>query len=171
MKVLLVDGYNLIHCHPSLSRTVKRSLEGARDELLRLIAPLCAPLFYDAVVVVFDAPSAPLPAGMKVLGGLQVIYTGGGHSADAFLRKVVLGLAGKAEVEIASGDRAVAQMAETLGVGRISGELFWEKVEEARRAIGRELERMKPPSRSPVEERIPEEVRRALDRIRKGEGF
>ena len=171
LKVLLVDGYNLIHSHPSLSRAVRRSLEEAREELLHLIAPICSPLFYEAVVVVFDAPSAPLPTGFGAGGNLQVVYTGGGQSADAFIRKAALALSGRAQVEIVSGDRAVSQMADTLGVGRLSGEQFWKRLEEARRMLREELERRQPPSRSPLEERIPEEVRRALDRIRKGEYF
>lgn len=169
MKVLLIDGYNLIHSHPSLSRTVRKNLEEARDELLRMLAPLCSPIFYDAVVVVFDAPSAPRLSGLDAHEGLQVVFTGRGQSADAFLRKAVLALGGKAEVEIASGDRAVIQMADTLGVRWLTGKRLWNILEDARGMLQREMERGRGAYRYRVEDRLPEEVRRALERIRRGE--
>lgn len=85
--VLLVDGYNVINYWPELN-ALKDNLEQARDKLVDRLAGYGAFKDYN-VIVVFDANAVPGGGGRLdiVPGGLQVVYTREGETADSYIEK------------------------------------------------------------------------------------
>jgi predicted RNA-binding protein with PIN domain len=167
LRVLLVDGYNIIHAWPSLAAVLERKLEDARDALVTSLAPL-ADLEAFQVVVVFDAAAAGRPSlQVEEDRGLKVMYTGKGQTADALIEELVRRLAGKFEVSVATGDRAERDVAWFHGAAVWSAEALAREVEAARAEIEEESGRLRDGQRAPrLEERVPEEVRLFLDELR-----
>lgn len=167
MSTLLVDGYNLIHSHPVLSRLVRSDMESAREGLLRELLPLASPDYFHTVLVVFDAAgwggSEPVLEDRK---GLVVVFTRRRQSADAFIEAAVRTMVSGEEVMVATSDRVLRSVVEGYGAGGVDGEALLEMAREARREIRSEAERLSGDRRVPLEERVSPEVRRLLDRMR-----
>lgn len=167
VSTLLVDGYNLIHAHPVLSRLARSDLESAREGLLRELLPLASPGFFRIVMVVFDAATwgGPEPA-LEDRMGLLVIYTKRRQTADSFIEAAVRSMAGEEKVLVATSDRVLRRVVEGYGAGGMEGEALLRMAVEARRSIREEAERISSKGRVPLEERVSPEVRRLLDRMR-----
>ncbi len=169
MKALLVDGYNLIYAHPRLTAAMQDDQEGARQGLLRELSPLASPDHYEMLVVVFDAAgSYHAEPVLRESGGIEVVFTRRGQSADAFIEGMARRLLPTHEVTVASSDRMLADLVGGFGARVVRGNSLLEAAEEARRGTREELQRMAGSGRSPLEERVSEEVRRLLDEMRYG---
>ncbi|MGQ9475376.1 MAG: NYN domain-containing protein [Actinomycetota bacterium] len=169
MSTLLVDGYNLIHAHPVLSRLAKSDLESAREGLIGELVPLASPDYFRAVLVIFDAAAwgGPEPV-VEDRRGLVVIYTRRRQTADSFIESAVRKMVREERVLVASSDLVLRRTVEGYGAGGIQGEELLRMAEEARRSIREEAERVSDDRRVPLEERVSPEVRRLLDRMRYG---
>lgn len=169
MKALLVDGYNVIHDHPRLSRVVGEDQEAAREGLLREVAPLASPDFYAVVMVVFDAAGSRNPEPVtEEREGVTAVFTRRAQSADAFIEAAVRRLAGEHEVEVATSDRLLSGVSSGFGARVMGGEALLAMAREALAETRERVERLGGSRRSPLEERVSEEVRRLLDRMRYG---
>lgn len=169
MSTLLVDGYNLIHAHPVLSRLAKSDLESAREGLIGELLPLASPGYFRLVLVIFGAASwgGPEPV-LEDRKGLVVVYTRRRQTADSFIESAVRNMVREERVLVASSDRVLRRMVEGYGAGGIEGEALLRMAGEARRSIREEAERVSGDQRVPLEERVSPEVRRLLDRMRYG---
>lgn len=137
--MLLLDGHNLIGRTPGLS--LEREEEG-REILLRRVGAAWGS-GRRQVVVIFDG-NRPGSAKETAFGGLRVVYSPEGRSADEeILRRVARSRRGQATV--VTSDRRLAQRALDLGAGVESCESFLSRLE--RDAAGRG-ERAPPPSPS-----------------------
>lgn len=167
MSTLLVDGYNLIHSHPVLSRLVRSDMESAREGLLRELLPLASPAYFRAVLVVFDAAGwGGAEPVLEDRGGLVAIFTKKRQSADSFIEAVVRVMVSREEVLVATSDRALRRMVEGYGAGGVDGEALLEMAREARKETRLEMEKLAGKRKVPLEERVSPEVRRLLDRMR-----
>lgn len=167
VSTLLVDGYNLIHAHPVLSRLARSDLESAREGLLRELLPLASPGYFRVVMVVFDAAAwgGPEPA-LEDRAGLTVIFTRRRQTADSFIEAAVRSLVNEGSVVVASSDRVLRRVVEGYGAGGLEGEALLRMAGEARRNIREEAERFSGDGRIPLEERVSPEVRKLLNRMR-----
>lgn len=137
--MLLLDGHNLIGRTPGLS--LEREDE-ARELLLRRIGAAKGS-GRRQVVVVFDG-NRPGSAKESAFGGLRVVYSPAGRSADdEILRRVGEARRGQATVVVTS-DRQLAQRARDLGAQIESCESFLSRLERAA-AAGRSSPRQPPP--------------------------
>ncbi len=167
MSTLLVDGYNLIYCHPVLSRLVRSDMDSAREGLLRELTPLASPSFFRTVLVVFDAAGwgGPEPV-VEDRRGLVVVFTRKRQSADAFIEAAVRTLVSGGEVTVATSDRVLRRVVEGYGAGGMEGEALLRMAGEARRVLREEAERLSAGRGTHLEERLSPEVRELLDRMR-----
>ncbi len=167
MKALLVDGYNLIYAHPELALTVKRDREAAREGLLKELSPLASPGRYEMVMVVFDAAGSNQPEPVvQERGAMTAVFTRRGQSADAFIEKAARRLAPGGEVTVATSDRMLLNLAGGFGAATVDGKALLERSREALLEMREEMKRVAGSGRSPLEERVSEEVRRLLDDMR-----
>ncbi|MDI6873662.1 MAG: NYN domain-containing protein [Actinomycetota bacterium] len=167
MSTLLVDGYNLIHTHPVLSRLARSDLESAREGLLRELLPLTSPGYFRIILVVFDAAAwgGPEPS-LEDRKGMLVIYTKRRQTADSFIEAAVRSMVREEKVLVATSDRVLRRVVEGYGAGGMEGETLLRMAGEARRNIREEAERISGSGKVPLEERVSPEVRKLLDRMR-----
>jgi predicted RNA-binding protein with PIN domain len=59
MKIILIDGYNVIHHSPSLKALLSRSVSRAQSELIKMVVSYCS-LVEMKGYVVFDAYRRPV---------------------------------------------------------------------------------------------------------------
>lgn len=88
---LIVDGYNVLNAWPELSKLRDESLEHARDKLLDIVAGYSAFKGYEATVV-YDAHLSANEPVVEQCGGVTVVYTAEGQTADSYIEKLVYGL-------------------------------------------------------------------------------
>jgi len=90
MKVLIVDGYNVIHRVPRFHSILQRSLEAARESLLCYCSTWRDTRGdFAELLVVFDGDSSVEGADHLMVRGVQVTYTRTGETADDRIRGMV----------------------------------------------------------------------------------
>jgi predicted RNA-binding protein with PIN domain len=167
MKALLVDAYNLIYAHPELAPAMQREQEEAREGLIRELSPLSSPDYFEMLVIVFDAAGSIQPEPvLRESGGITVVFTRRGQSADDFIEGLARRLLPAHEVTVASSDRTLVGLVGGFGARTVPGPSLLELAKEAQLATREDIKRIAGSSRNPLEERIGEEVRRLLDEMR-----
>jgi predicted RNA-binding protein with PIN domain len=103
--VLIVDGYNFLYNCPELARLKESSLAHARDKLIAELVNYQA-YWGGQVIVVFDASRVSGGVESKVkIGGVEVIYSRGGETADNVIEKMVGHLEVGGQVYVATSDQ------------------------------------------------------------------
>ena len=167
IRVLLVDGYNLIHSRQRLSDLVEQDADSAREGLLKELSSLTSPEYYALVIVVFDAAgSRQAEPVIEKKEGIQVVYTRRGQTADSFIETAVRHLVPECEVHVATSDRMLANVTSGFGAMSIGGASLLRSAEEAQEEMRGEMQRLSRQSRTPLEERVSEETRRLLNKLR-----
>ena len=171
-RVLLVDGYNVLNAwRPSLDAA---SLADSREELARRLLDY-AGFSGQEVVLVFDAwMSDRMQRTEETTGPLTVVYTQKNETADHYIERLCDERAreveyGRLEIRVATSDN-VEQMV-VLGRGAIrmsSRELLYE-MDAVRREGRAGASRPKASGRTPVMDRLSDEVRRRLEDMLKGQ--
>lgn len=99
---IIIDGYNLIG-------TGHRNLESAREALIQSLIAYKAKRTNE-IVVVFDGHKSGMgPQSRAVRGGVEIIYSGLGDSADSVIKRMVS--AGKKDRIVVTSDREIARSA------------------------------------------------------------
>jgi uncharacterized protein len=167
VKMLVVDGYNLIHAHPRLSDIVKLDLDAAREDLLKELTPLAYPDYYHLLMVVFDAAgSQQSEPVVEEREGIEVVFTRRGQSADSFIEAAVRHMVQDGEVEVVTNDRVLAGVVSGFGARVINGASLLEMAKQALRKTREDMRRMSQGRRAPLEDRVGEEIRLLLDKMR-----
>lgn len=170
MRALLVDGYNLIYHHPALQGLLRKNLVDAREGLLRELAPLLSPDAYDLVMVVFDAArSGGADPAWEERGGMAVVFTRRRQTADSFIEAAARRMSAQGEeVVVATHDRLLRGVVEGFGAKGMDGETLFSSAREARERTREEMEKIAGPRRR-LEDRLSDEIRGLLDRMRYGQ--
>ena len=170
-RVLIVDGYNIINAGREFSGT---SLADARDKLLSALMDY-AGYSGQRVILVFDAWMSDRQTRTEEQhGAVTVVFTQKGEIADRYIERLCDDFAQdieyrRVEVRVASSDALEQTIVLGRGATRMSArELMYEM--QAMRADGiRHAAPVRPTSRrTPIADRLPEDVRRKLDELRKG---
>ncbi len=167
MKVLIVDGYNIIFSWPELAQLMEKDLEGAREGLLALLTPL-ADWETLSVIVVFDAGSTDnLAVEMESKPPLTILYTRKGQSADSIIEELVMQMAEDHSVTVATGDRAERDLARFLGSSVIDAAQLRGLLEIAKTEIERASKELQERSRrNRLEDAVGEEIKEILNNMR-----
>jgi len=88
MKIILIDGYNVIHHSPSLKALLSRSVSRAQSELIKMVVSYCC-LVEMKGYVVFDAYRRPAGEEREISPLVKVIYTGEGKTADSYIENFI----------------------------------------------------------------------------------
>lgn len=170
MKVLIVDGYNVVHAWPELKRTLEtRGLEDARRRLVHELSEYAAHTG-TAVTVVFDShdrlPSNEPP---EVIDGVTVLYGTKTSSADHVIERLAQRTARRgaaSDVTVATGDNLQRALVGAMGVATISAASL---AAEVQRAAGDATHARRQHDQSArhnrVEEHLSPDARRKLDAI------
>lgn len=90
MKIILVDGYNIIHASPSLKALLSRNIYTAQNRLVEVVCRHCC-LENIKGYIVFDAYKKEGNQVKERISPLvSVIYTAKGRTADSFIEQFIL---------------------------------------------------------------------------------
>ena len=139
MRYLLVDGHSIIFAWPDLRKVHSRRSGAGRDELIRRLTQ-----YQDAsgvfVVVVFDGRGAETSDATEP-GGIQVLYSGAGITADTVIERLCARYGQEHELTVATDDHMEQQTALSFGASAISSETLRQLVEEAGTDLKKRLKR------------------------------
>ena len=170
-RILIVDGYNVINAGPEFSGG---SLSDNRDKLLNALMDY-AGWSGQQVVVVFDAwMSDRTSRTEEKRGAVTIVYTQKGEIADRYIERLCDDLASdieyrRVEVRVASSDALEQTIVLGRGASRMSARELMAEMGQLRAEGIRHTAPARPSMRrSTIGERLPEDVRRRLDELRKG---
>ena len=138
-RFLIVDAHSVIFAWPPLLALHQRRMILAREALIKELTQ-----YQDFsgvhVVAVFDGQGQGTSQAGEP-GGIQVIYSGAGETADDVIERLVARYGQEHDLTVATRDRLEAQTASTFGAACISPELLGSMLEEARTGYERDLKR------------------------------
>ncbi len=126
---LILDGYNVIHAVPELARHLDRSLQSAREALVRLCQAYRARRGdIERLYVVFDGRDAEaFGSSAQQQGSVTVLFTERPEEADARILRVIEAERGRRCV-VVSNDNEVANNARAFGARILSVQAFYQQV-------------------------------------------
>lgn len=165
---LIVDGYNVLNAWPELSKLREENFEHARDKLLEIVAGYSAFKGYIATVV-YDAHLAANDAVVEERGGVTVVYTAEGQTADSYIEKLAYGLVRQRKtVYVVTSDWAEQMAILGSGAYRISArEMYRDWQTSCKQQKQNYTENPLTYQRNEVGSRVSSEVLKKLDELRR----
>lgn len=170
-RLLIVDGYNVLNAWRSGMDA--RSLSDARDELAHRLANY-AGYTGQKIVLVFDAwMSDRMQRTCEEQGPLTVVFTQKNETADHYIERLCDSYAreveyGRLEIEVATSDNVEQTVVLGRGARRVSSRELLREMDSVRRE-GAAAQTVQRRSRSTLMDRLPDDIRRRLDDMRRGE--
>lgn len=169
-RVLIVDGYNVLNARRQLEGA--SALSDARDALIARLQDY-AGFSGQRIVLVFDAWQGDRQTrSEEEHGGVRVVFTRKGETADHYIERLCDGFAGdiearRMEVRVATSDALEQTIILGRGATRLSSrELLLEMQQVRAHGVSRA---QTAPKRSTVADRIPAEVvERMRSMVREG---
>ncbi len=129
MKIIFIDGYNVLNSWPNLKDLKNISFDGARNKLVDILHNYGS--YNDCkVILVFD--------GHKVAGNIEnkeeinknlsIVFTKDGETADAYIEKEVHSIGRRYEVYVVTSDWLEQQTIFQRGAVRMSSLEFYNEV-------------------------------------------
>ena len=171
-KLLIVDGYNVINAWRSGMDA--KNLADARDQLAHKLMDY-AGYTGQRVVLVFDAwMSDRMTRTSEVTGPLTVVFTQKGETADHYIERLCDENArevefGRLEIDVATSDNVEQTVVLGRGARRVSARELLREMESVRREGSQKAQSVHVLNRNPVMDRLPEDIRRRLDEMRRGQ--
>ncbi|ACD51387.1 NYN domain-containing protein [Clostridium botulinum] len=168
MKIIFVDGYNVINSWPDLKIKKNNNFDGARRSLIDTMHNYG--VYNDCkVIIVFDAH--------KVLGSIQkveavnknlsIIFTKDGETADSYIEKEVNLLGRKYEVIVVTSDWLEQQTIFQRGAVRMSSLEFYNEVLDVENSIRKRKNKSKILDKNILSDNIDLEILKKLEKIRR----
>ena len=170
-RILIVDGYNVINVRKPVRESLQ--LEDARQQLNERLHDY-AGYSGQQVILVYDAwLSDRGRRSIENRDQLQIVFTMKGETADCYIERLCDELEDdikmrRAEVRVATSDLVEQTIAFGRGAARLSSRELLLEMDMARTARG-DCVRSPGKRSSTVEDRLPEEIRRKLEKLRRGE--
>ena len=140
MRYLLVDGHSIIFAWPDLRSVHSRRTGAGREELIRRLTQ-----YQDAsgvfVVVVFDGKGAEKLNEATEPGGIQILYSGAGVTADTIIERLCARYGQEHELTVATDDHMEQQTALTFGASAITSEMLRQVLDAAEGDLKNRLKR------------------------------
>lgn len=166
-EFLIVDGYNIINSWPELVELKNKSFAHAREKLVDILSDLQG-VTQAKTIVVFDGLN--VKGGLESheeIGGIQIIFTQEGETADALIERLVGRLPPAAMIAVATSDWAEQRLVFGKGAYRLSARDLYDKVKEVRLHTG---EYVSSGSLEPVNlyTNLNDDVKDTLEKLRRG---
>lgn len=136
MKIVFVDGYNVINSWPNLKSERNHSLEAARKKLIDILHNYG--VFNGCkVIIVFDAYKVhrSLENKEEINKNITVIFTKDGETADAYIEREVHTLGRRVEIYVVTSDSLEQQTIFQRGAVRVSSLEFYSEVNDSESII------------------------------------
>ena len=164
----MIDGYNVVNNWREFKAVREESLEHAREMLITAAAEYAAFKGQEAIIV-FDALEVQSLSREEIRGGVRIIFSSEGETADSWIERRAYELAKEGnKVFVVTSD--YAEQIAILGVGayRISAREFHEDYFEVKKQIRERNDRgTKGKARNEVGSRLNGDVLDQLERLRR----
>lgn len=167
MPWLIIDGYNIINNWPEFDQLRQQDMEIARVKLVEMMKEF-SPLVWQKIIIVFDAYRTRSKSSLEEEGGgVEVVYTAAGQTADVYIERLVaIEASGGEDIEVASSDYLEQRLVLWKGGRRLSANELRNRLQEVRLAL-KQQGHLDVARRSLLDERLSEQVRKTLDSWRK----
>lgn len=167
MRILLVDGYNVVNSWPKLSGIKDVSFDSAREELIGSMKNYSS-FTGDRVYVVFDAH---LKTGslekVEKQENVFIVFTKEGETADSYIERFVNEKGRKHNLCVVTSDLAEQQLIFQRGAVRMSSLEFLQEVIKIEEEIKSIHKKKYIHSKNELSVNIDEETRKRLEEIRR----
>lgn len=166
MKVIFVDGYNVINSWPNLKEL--REFEIARCKLIDIMENYATFNGY-RVFLVFDAHKSTRKGSRRedISKYLSVVFTKEGELADTYIERAIDKIGKKIEVTVVTSDYLEQQLVFQRGACRASSLEFYNEVMYIEQKIKKKLMSDKN-KRYLLMDNLDESIVEKLEKIRKG---
>lgn len=129
MKIVFVDGYNVINSWPNLKEYKDYSFYDARESLINTLHNYAA---YEEckIVIVFDAYKVEksLEKKEEINKNVSVVFTKDGETADAYIERAVHNLGRRLEIYVVTSDWLEQQTIFQRGAVRVAALEFYNEI-------------------------------------------
>lgn len=161
MRILFVDGYNIIGAWPELASLRDVDLALARRQLIDILSEYAATTQHK-IVLVFDGYHVKGSRGSEeIISGIQIIYTPEDVTADMVIERLVTKIQKHDDCYVASSDRLVQETILAQGGLRISANELYNLVYNEKNDIRKKID--KPSRPNLLEERLDPQLRAQLN--------
>ena len=130
-EIILLDGYNVIHCSERLTSIARTDFALARDTLIRALCSYTAFKKCKAIIV-FDAYRVKDGKGsVEKCGNTTVVYTKERETADAYIERATYDMAKDKYVRVVTADMQEQFIILGNGAYRVSPQEFFEELKNA----------------------------------------
>ena len=168
MKIVFVDGYNVLNSWPNLKNEKNASFDGARNKFVDIMHNYAS--YNDCkVVIVFD--------GYKVQGNVEnkeiinksllIVFTKTGETADSYIEREVHEIGRRYEVCVVTSDWLEQQTIFQRGAVRISSIEFYNEVMKVEHNIRHKTEKSKYSTKNHLQDNLDEHILRKLEEMRR----
>lgn len=142
-----IDGYNVLHMSTALRPLVEQDFEAAREALIDKVALFCTATRNRATVV-FDGRGkhhGESVAHGRGVPGLEVVYTPGRLTADAYIERLAYQAKLRREITVVSSDAGIRALCRGLGALVMDADNFLKTVRGLRAEMDGALKRRTAP--------------------------
>lgn len=169
MKIVFVDGYNVINSWPDLKVQKDYSFDGARKSLIDSLHNYSV---YEGckVIIVFDAHKVNRSIEKKedINNNVSIVFTKDGETADSYIEREVHNLGRRFEVYVVTSDWLEQQTIFQRGAVRVSSVEFYNEVIETQSRIKKKtLRNTHLSSKNNLLDNVNEEVLKKLEAMRR----
>lgn len=169
MKIIFVDGYNVLHSWKELKMEKEYSFQGARQKLVDMLHNY-ASYIECRIILVFDGYKVPgnLEAREDVNQDITIIYTKDGETADSYIEKEVNNLGRRYEIYVVTSDLLEQQTVFQRGAVRMSSIEFHNEVKKVQKNIMK-LENNHVIPKNHLQDNIDLDILKKLEEIRRSD--
>lgn len=168
MRIVFVDGYNVLNCWPELRDIISYDIDAARKRLIEIMQNYSSYKEYK-VIIVYDAYSCKesVQKKDKIGANLEVVFTKEGETADSYIERTVACIGRKYEVFVVTSDNLEQQLIFGRGAVRVPSMEFYFEVKEIEKIISTKVTKKSSNNKSPLSDRISKDIFDKLDEMRK----
>lgn len=167
MRIIFVDGYNVINNWPNLYQAKNISYEAARQQLIDTLQNY-ATYKGHKVILVFDAHMVKGAIEKKDrMGNLVVVFTKEGETADSYIEKAVNDIGRKSDISVVTSDSLEQQVVFQRGATRKSSIEFYYEINGVENNIRSKVKKTHSQKRNLLEDMVDKEIMEKLEKIRR----
>ena len=168
MKIIFVDGYNVINSWPNLKFQKDYSFDGARQSLIDSLHNYSV---YEGckIIIVFDAHKVSRSIEKKedINKNISIVFTKDGETADSYIEREVHNIGRRFEVYVVTSDWLEHQSIFQRGAVRVSSLEFYNEVLDSENRIKNKTLKNSNLSKNNLLDNVDEEVFNKLEAMRR----
>lgn len=168
MKIIFVDGYNVINSWPNLKKQRDYTFDGAREKLVDTLHNYS--VFEGCkIIIVFDAykVSRSIEKKENINNNISVVFTKDGETADSYIEREVHNIGRKYEVYVVTSDYLEQQIIFQRGAVRVSSLEFYNEVLKTENKISLGRREIEDNKKNILGDNVDEDVYKKLEAMRR----